>query len=126
MHNKDLTETARKLRKNMTPHENQLWFSFFRHYPLRIRRQKAIGNFVVDFYCSKAKLVIEIDGGQHYTDEGMKKDRERTAFIETFGIKVIRFSNTDVVKNFDGVCTAIDMEIRERAKAFGIKTTVWE
>ena len=116
LHNRNLTEAARTLRKNMTPQEKRLWYGFLREYPLRVRRQKVIGYFIADFYCSKAQLVIEIDGSQHFTPEAMERDKARTEFIAGFGIKVIRFTNTDVSMNFEGVCTAIDIEIRERVK----------
>ena len=107
-HNKILTPYAKKLRKNMTKQEKHLWYDFLRTYRLRFLRQKVIENYVVDFYCSKAKLVIEIDGGQHYTEEIMEYDKKRTEILEGYGLKVIRFTNSDIDNNFEGVCNNID------------------
>lgn len=113
-HNKILTPAARALRKNMTPQEKQLWYHFLNKYPVRILKQKVIGNFIVDFYCAKAKLAIELDGSQHYMDDNLAYDKERTAVINAYGIEVIRFSNSEVDNNFDGVCESIDRAIKER------------
>ena len=113
-YNQKLKEKARELRKDMTEQERHLWYCFLKDYPIKIYRQRVIGNYIVDFYCSKAKVVIEIDGSQHYTDEGIDYDDYRTEMIEEFGIKVIRFSNYDVNTNFEGVCLEIDREICER------------
>ncbi len=107
-HNKILTPYAKNLRKNMTKQEKHLWYDFLRTYRLRFLRQKVIENYVVDFYCSKAKLVIEIDGGQHYTEEAMEYDKKRTEILEGYGLKVIRFTNLDIDNNFEGVCNNID------------------
>ena len=105
---------ARALRKNMTPWERKLWYCFLHNYPVRFSRQKPIGHFIVDFYCAKAALVIELDGSGHYTPESAQKDAERTKALEQYGLAVIRFSNLDVDKNFEGVCTAIDMAVKKR------------
>ncbi|MBN2879905.1 MAG: endonuclease domain-containing protein [Clostridia bacterium] len=113
-HNKTLTETARKLRKNMTPQEKKIWYQFLCDYPVRILRQKVITRFIADFYCKKANLVIEIDGKQHYNESDLEKDRERTQIIESFGLKVVRFSNDDIDNNFEKVCNTIDKEIIDR------------
>ncbi len=113
-HNKALTPRARELRKNMTPQERQLWYHYLRKYPVRILRQKVVSNYILDFYCAKASLAIELDGGDHYTDEGMAYDSQRTAIINSYGIEVIRFCNLDVDDNFEGVCQAIDLAIKER------------
>jgi very-short-patch-repair endonuclease len=107
-YNKKLIPRAKKLRRNMMPQESHLWYDFLSKYPIRFQRQKTIGNFIVDFYCHKAKLVVEVDGGQHYTDEGLGYDRERTAILGGYGLRVIRFSNVDVDRNFRGVCRVID------------------
>lgn len=107
-HNKVLTPYAKNLRKNMTKQEKHLWYDFLRTYRLRFLRQKVIENYVVDFYCSKAKLVIEIDGGQHYTEEAMEYDKKRTEILEGYRLKVIRFTNLDIDNNFEGVCNSID------------------
>ena len=104
-------EQSRELRKNMTEQEKRLWFCFLKEYPIKIYRQRVIGNYIADFYCSKAKIVIEIDGSQHYSDEGLNYDENRTNAINDFGIEVIRFSNYDVNTNFEGVCMEIDKVI---------------
>jgi len=113
-HNKILTPPARELRKNMTVQEKQLWYQFLRRYPVRVLKQKVINNFIVDFYCARAKIAIELDGSQHYMDDAMAYDEERTAVINAHDIEVIRFSNTDVDHNFEGVCREIDLAIKQR------------
>ena len=113
-YNKELILSARELRKSMTPQEKHLWYDYLRDYPIKVYRQRPIGSYIVDFYCSKARLVIEIDGSQHYTDDGKKYDENRTEAIKQFGVDVIRFSNYDVNVNFEGVCTVIDREIKKR------------
>ena len=112
--NNKLLERTRNLRKDMTPHERKLWYEFLRYYPVKIYKQRIIANYIVDFYCHSAKLVIELDGSQHYIDENMAYDQERTNILESFGLKVIRFSNLDVTQNFDGVCQVIHQEIETR------------
>ena len=107
-------ETARKLRREMTPHERKLWYLFLRKYPVRIYKQRIIGRFIVDFYCASAKLVIELDGSQHYEEQGIAYDAERTAMLESFGLHVIRYSNRDIDRNFSAVCEQIDLIIKER------------
>ena len=106
-HNPILTPNARALRKAMTPQEKRLWYGFLRDYPIRILRQKVIDRFVVDFYCSKARLVIEIDGSQHYTDDGLEYDQIRTNLLDSLGLHVMRFTNPEINDSFDKVCTAI-------------------
>ena len=105
---------ARTLRKEMTPWERKLWYCFLKSYPIRFQRQKCIGNFIVDFYCFQAKLVIELDGGGHYEPEKQKYDSLRTEELEKFGLKVIRFCNLDIDRNFYGVCTVIDKEVKSQ------------
>ena len=114
-YNKNNIARAKTLRKNSTPQENHLWYDFLSTYEIRFQRQKAIDNFIADFYCHKAKLVIEIDGSQHYTDEGMKKDIFRTEVLEGYDLKVIRFTNRDIDTNFRGVCEYIDNVIKTSA-----------
>ena len=98
----------------MTRHEKHLWYDFLQHYPIKIYKQRIIDNFVVDFYCHSAHLVIELDGSQHYTKNGKAHDDERTEILEKYGVTVLRFSNEDIDKNFDGVCYTIDKTIKER------------
>ena len=113
-YNKNLRANPRALRKEMTPEEKQLWYHFLKNYPIRFNRQRPIGNYIVDFYSSKAKLVIEIDGCQHYEESNLIADAERTDFINSLGIDVIRFSNHDIKINFEGVCLYIDKTICEK------------
>ena len=107
-------EFARKLRKEMTPWERKLWYCFLKTYSVRFQRQKAIGEFIADFYCAKASLIVELDGSGHYDPEQKIKDKIRTNHLEKLGIRVIRFSNRDVDRNFYGVCTVIDNEVKQR------------
>ena len=99
---------ARELRKNMTKQEAHLWYDFLSKQSVRFYRQKQFGPYIVDFYCSKANLVIEIDGSQHYYKEGREYDAERTKYLEGLGLRVIRFTNHDVDSNFNGVCMVIN------------------
>lgn len=111
--NNKLLGNAKRLRREMTKEERTLWYDFLRDYPVKIYKQRIIGEYIVDFYCASAKLVIELDGSQHYTDEGIEKDTQRDAFLENIGLKVIRFTNKDIKENFSGVCLAIDKEIKD-------------
>ncbi|MBQ7453241.1 MAG: endonuclease domain-containing protein [Clostridia bacterium] len=98
---------GKTLRKNMTKQERKLWFEFLAQLPTKIYRQKLIGNYIVDFYCPKSKIAIELDGGQHYEDANSKDDAIRTENLNALGIKVIRYSNFDVMHYFDAVCDDI-------------------
>ena len=111
---KELISRAKELRKNATRQENHLWYDFLRCYPVRFQRQKTIDRFIVDFYCHAAKLVIEIDGSQHYTAQGRAYDDERSMVLARYGVKVIQFSNLDIDRNFQEVCAAINEEIHRR------------
>ena len=112
-HNSQLVPFAKQLRKEMTREERHLWYDFLRDYPIRFSRQKVLGRCIADFYCAKAKLVIELDGSQHYEDSGIRTDAERTAFLEAYGLKVIRIANCDVNRNFQSVCMYIDEMVRQ-------------
>ena len=112
-HNRQLVPLAKNLRKNMTKEERHLWYDYLRSYPVRFLRQRVLGKYIADFYCAKAQLVIELDGSQHYMDDHPEMDSQRTAFLENYGIKVIRFSNTDINRNFSGVCEYIDIIVRQ-------------
>ena len=105
---------AAKLRKDMTPWERKLWYCFLNKYPVRFSRQKPIGQYIVDFYCPKASLIVELDGGGHYDPDSKLKDSIRTQKLEQLGLKVIRFCNMDIDKNFRGVCSVIDQEVINR------------
>jgi len=111
-YNKNNIVLAKNLRKNATPQENHLWYDFLSKYNVRFQRQKAIDNFIADFYCHKAKLVIEIDGSQHFTETGMGKDEFRTEILEGYDLKVIRFTNRQINTNFQGVCEYIDETVK--------------
>ena len=108
-YNKKNITLARNLRKNTTPQEKRLWYDFLSKYEVRFQRQKAIDNFIADFYCHKAKLIIEVDGSQHYTEQGRKKDDFRTEVLEGYDLKIIRFTNEQINTNFCGVCEYIDI-----------------
>ena len=112
-HNKILTPYAKQLRKEMTKQECHLWYDYLKNCPIRFLRQKVIENYIVDFYCKKLNLVIEIDGGQHYEDESIKYDNERTEVLNKYGLEVVRFTNIDIDKNFEGVCEFLDKKITE-------------
>ena len=111
-YNKENIPLAKSLRKNMTPWERKLWYEFLRDYPIRFQRQKAIGNYIVDFYCAKTGLVIELDGGGHYTEEQFEKDNLRTKDLESMKLTVIRICNLDIDCNFRGVCEHIDLTVK--------------
>jgi very-short-patch-repair endonuclease len=114
LHNRDLTFRAQELRTNATKQENHLWYDYLNQYPVRFRRQVTIDRFIVDFLCSKAMLVLEVDGSQHYTEDGEAYDKDRTAILEALGYSVLRVSNDDVDRNFSGVCELIDNVVRKR------------
>lgn len=109
--NKKNTQT---LRKNMTQEERELWYLFLKTYPHQFRRQKQFGRYIADFYCAEAMLVVEVDGSQHYTDEGEDYDRERTAYLEGLGLRILRIPNQDVNEQFRTVCEEIDSVVRGR------------
>ena len=112
-HNKQLVPLAKQLRKEMTKEERHLWYDFLRSYPIRFSRQKVLGKYIVDFYSAEAKLIIELDGSQHYEDRNIEKDAERTAFLEQYGLAVIRIPNNEVNSNFRGICEYIDAAVRQ-------------
>lgn len=114
-HNKELTPLAKQLRSEMTKEERHLWYDFLRTYPIRFSRQKVLGRYIVDFYSAKAKLVIELDGSQHYETDRVEKDAERTAFLNGYGLQVIRIPNHEVNENFEGVCAYIDAVVRRQS-----------
>ncbi len=113
-YNGHLIAKAKELRNNATPQENHLWYDFLRTYPIRFRRQKAIGNYIVDFYCNEANLVVEIDGSQHFEEADKEYDEERTNNLSEYGIKVLRFSNYEINTTFYEVCSSIDCEVPKR------------
>ena len=112
-HNSALVPYARDLRKNMTKEERHLWYDFLKTYPVRFSRQKVLGNYIADFYSAKARLVIELDGSQHYEGGNIEKDAERTAFLESYDLTVIRIPNNEVNRSFRGVCAYIDAAVKQ-------------
>jgi very-short-patch-repair endonuclease len=113
-HNPTLSKNAKNLRKNMTKEERHLWYDFLRNYPIRFLRQKVIDDYIVDFYCHEARLIIELDGSQHYEENAMIKDRIRTEIIEQRNFIVIRIPNNEINQNFRGVCEYIDTLVRSK------------
>ena len=113
-HNSKLTSRAQSLRKNMTKEERRLWYEYLHNYPYRFRRQVTVGKYILDFYCATAKLAVELDGSQHCEPAQLLYDEQRTAYLDSIGIYVLRFSNLDVLQNLRGVCRQIDMIISER------------
>ena len=112
-HNRHLVPLAKHLRKEMTKEERHLWYDFLRNHPARFSRQKVLGHYIVDFYCPEAKLVIELDGSQHYEAEEMQKDAARTAYLKRYGLTVLRIPNNEVTRNFYGVCAYIDAAVKQ-------------
>ena len=112
-HNKELTSRAKELRKNMTKEERHLWYDFLQKYPVPFSRQKVLGKYIVDFYCAQAKLVIELDGSQHFELKAMAKDADRTSFLANYGLTVVRIPNNEIDQNFAGICEYIDQAVKQ-------------
>lgn len=112
-YNQKLKSPARELRKNMTDAERRLWSKIRGKQikGLQFYRQKIIGNFIVDLYCPKVNLVIEVDGGQHYEKEGIEKDKARDEYLNSLGLRILRFNNFEVLKNIEGVVERIAEEM---------------
>ena len=102
--NPELKEYAQSLRRNMTKEEKHLWYDFFKKLNLVVNRQKVINNYIVDFCIPSAKLIIELDGSQHYEPENKEYDKQRDDFLKSQGYTVLRYTNFDINRNFDGVC----------------------
>ena len=109
-------EHARQLRREMTPQERKLWYLFLRNYPVKIYKQRIIGRYIVNFYCASAKLVMELDGSQHYEPQGVAYDAERDQFLTALGLEILRFSNREIDREFRSVCEQIDLSIQKRLK----------
>jgi very-short-patch-repair endonuclease len=115
-YNADLVFRAKAMRKNPTPAENRLWQDYLRHLPVRFLRQRpmvydrpeVIDHFIVDFYCAALRLVIEVDGDRHFSEQGKADDAERSAILEGYGLSVVRFTNRQVLEEFEDVCQAIE------------------
>lgn len=120
-----MKQISRQLRKNATKEENHLWYDFLRNYPVQFHRQVPFGRFVVDFYCPKAKLALELDGSQHYEGNGPEYDAERSVYLmQGYGLHILRFTNEEVKKNFEGVCTVIDFEVNKRVTVTAAPSSV--
>ena len=115
--NGKLTGYARQLRKQQTKEEALLWYNFLSKYKPRFHRQYVIGSYIVDFYCHRAKLVVELDGAQHYDPLAAEKDKHRSAVLQEMGLTVLRFTNLEVLQQFEAVCQSIDMYIRGAQQA---------
>lgn len=113
-HNKRLTKHSQTLRRNMTKEERHLWYDFLKELPVTFHRQKVINNYIVDFYCASAKIVIELDGSQHYFDEGIHKDEIRDNQLSSLGLTVLRYSNDDINHSFESVCQDIFNNLVQR------------
>ena len=111
-----LTTRAQALRRDPTPAEKKLWFELLRDLPYKFTRQKPLGHYIADFYCSSQRLVIEVDGDSHYTQEGQRHDRMRTAALELQGLRVARFTNTEVLQDFESVCGVVLTMLNEKPK----------
>ena len=110
-YNTELKQKARELRKNATKQENRLWYEYLREFRPRFTRQRVVGNYILDFYCGKVKLAIELDGSQHYESDIQEYDIRRTTYLNSLGIEIIRFPNSDVNSNFEGVCITIARKV---------------
>jgi len=111
-----MLRNSQKLRREMTKEERHLWYDFLKNYPVQFKRQFPIENYIVDFYCHKAKLVVELDGSQHCEPEQIEYDCRRTAFLLEKGLYVLRIANLDVMREFRGVCETIDLAVRDRVR----------
>ena len=104
---RDLKRPSQSLRRDPSPAERKLWYEFLRGLPLKFTRQKPLGHYIVDFYCARQRLAIEVDGDSHYSDRAQEYDERRTTQLQAKGVKVARFTNTEVMQDFEGVCGAI-------------------
>ena len=112
-YNRNMVQNAKNLRKNMTKEERHLWYDYLRNYPIKFSRQKVLGKYIADFYSAEAKIIIELDGSQHYDEEIKEKDMIRTEYLKKYGLKVVRIPNIEVNRNFKGVCAYIDRAVKE-------------
>ena len=111
-YSKDLNSNVKQLRNHMTDEESKLWYQYLRSYPVRFTRQKPVGFFILDFYCAKYKLGIELDGSQHATEQGLAHDEERSRILAAFSINILRFTNDQVRNEFSAVCRQIDQQVQ--------------
>ena len=116
--NPKLTDNAKNLRKNMTKEERHLWYDFLKKLSITVNRQKVIGKYIVDFYIASHKIAIELDGSQHYEDKNIVYDLDRSRYLQNEGIKVLRYTNLDINRNFEGVCQDILMYLDTSSVSF--------
>ena len=116
--NRSLTGFSKSLRKRMTKEENHLWYDYLQYLPLTVHRQKVIGKYIADFYIPKAKIVIELDGSQHFEPKNSEKDRERDAYMESLGIMVLRYTNEYVMRYFSDLCGGIHNHLEDRIPGY--------
>ena len=116
MEQKELRKRSQELRRQMTKEERHLWYDFLKTYPVQFKRQYSFGVYIVDFYCYKAKLIVELDGSQHCEPKAMEYDRIRTDYLQKQGFLVLRFSNSDVMTQFRAVCETIDAAVQNRVQ----------
>ena len=109
-----LTPRAKELRRDMTPEERRLWYCFLRNYPVRFLRQKIIDGYIVDFYCAAAKLVVELDGSQHHSQDGLEYDSVRDRLLQSWGIETIRYPNHKIREDFEEACAEIAQLVKSR------------
>ena len=114
MEQKRILRNSQDLRKNMTKEERHLWYDFLKTYPIQFKRQYPVGAYIVDFYCYQAKLVLELDGSQHCEPSALEYDRNRSEYLKSQGLYVIRLSNRDITEQFRSVCEMIDTAVRDR------------
>ena len=110
----DLRKKAQILRKNMTPQEKHLWYDFLRDYRPRFYRQKPMLTYILDFYCPTARIVVEIDGSQHFEEQAATYDDKRTQELRNIGLDILRYTNREINESFEGVCQSIETAIKER------------
>ena len=113
-HNNALVPYAKALRKDMTKEERHLWYDYLKSHSVRFVRQKVLGKYIVDFYSAKAKLVIELDGSQHYEEKAQAYDAARDMYLQAYGLIIIRIPNSEINDNFDGVCEYLNAKIAAR------------
>lgn len=109
-----LAKLACQMRTKPTDAERKLWYEFLSTYPIPFRQQKVIGMYIVDFFCNKVRISIELDGSQHYEEQGLVDDMYRTRYLELLEVKELRFSNYDIWNNFESVCETIHLEVTKR------------
>ena len=112
----EILRRSQALRKQMTKEERHLWYDFLKTYPIQFKRQYPIGYYIADFFCYQAKLIVELDGSQHYEPDEIAYDRRRTEYLQQQGYYVLRLSNLDVMKRFRSVCEYIDTVVQNRMK----------